>query len=75
MKQLARIPIWLYRYGISPFTAGSCRFHPTCSAYASEAIARHGAVRGWALALRRLMRCHPWGGCGVDEVPQQKEAK
>lgn len=46
-----------------------CRFHPTCSAYAAQALRRHGAGRGSWLALRRLARCHPWGGCGEDPVP------
>lgn len=46
-----------------------CRYTPTCSAYAAEALARHGALAGSALALRRLCRCHPWGGCGPDPVP------
>jgi putative membrane protein insertion efficiency factor len=47
-----------------------CRFHPTCSAYAAQALRRHGAWRGSWLALRRLARCHPWGGCGEDPVPK-----
>jgi len=58
-----------YQFGISPLLPPSCRFTPTCSAYAAEAIARHGAVRGGALAARRLARCHPWGGSGPDPVP------
>ena len=51
-----------------PFGLG-CRFTPTCSAYAVEAVRRHGAARGGWLALQRLARCHPWGGCGPDPVP------
>ena len=46
-----------------------CRFHPTCSQYALEAVRRHGAARGSILALNRVCRCHPWGGCGCDPVP------
>jgi putative membrane protein insertion efficiency factor len=48
---------------------GACRFEPTCSAYAVEAVRRHGALAGAWLAARRLARCHPWGGCGCDPVP------
>ncbi|HEX2049012.1 MAG TPA: membrane protein insertion efficiency factor YidD [Actinomycetota bacterium] len=58
-----------YRRWVSPLLAPRCRFHPTCSAYALEAVARHGAGRGTLLALRRIGRCHPWGGAGVDHVP------
>jgi putative membrane protein insertion efficiency factor len=47
-----------------------CRYTPSCSRYAAGAIQRHGAIRGGWLALRRLMRCHPWGGCGHDPVPE-----
>lgn len=61
--------IRFYRRGISPFTPASCRFQPTCSAYAMEAVERHGAWRGTGLAARRLLRCHPWGGSGYDPVP------
>jgi hypothetical protein len=63
----------LYRWCVSPVLAvafgPACRFTPTCSAYALEAIQAHGAARGGWLALRRLCRCHPWGGCGCDTVP------
>lgn len=49
---------------------GACRFYPTCSAYAEEAVQRHGVVCGVALAARRICRCHPWGGSGIDRVPE-----
>ncbi|HEY8519738.1 MAG TPA: membrane protein insertion efficiency factor YidD [Gammaproteobacteria bacterium] len=62
--------IKLYRATLSPWMGRSCRFHPTCSAYAAEAVARHGAVRGAWLALKRLGRCHPWGSFGYDPVPE-----
>lgn len=58
-------PLKLFLFG----PGARCRYTPTCSAYAAEALARHGALAGSALALRRLCRCHPWGGCGPDPVP------
>jgi putative membrane protein insertion efficiency factor len=58
-----------YRKGISPLTPPSCRFTPTCSAYAREAIERFGAIRGGWLFLKRFARCHPFGGYGFDPVP------
>ncbi|HEX6996519.1 MAG TPA: membrane protein insertion efficiency factor YidD [Gammaproteobacteria bacterium] len=61
--------IKLYQAALSPWMGRSCRFHPTCSAYAAEAVARHGAARGAWLALKRLGRCHPWGAFGYDPVP------
>ena len=69
MKSIVLGLIWFYRRFISPLTPPSCRFAPTCSAYAAEAIARHGPWRGGWLAARRIGRCHPWGGHGYDPVP------
>ncbi len=69
---VARVLIGLvrfYRRWISPALPPACRFVPTCSAYAEEALSRHGAARGSWLALRRLLRCHPFGGSGYDPVP------
>ena len=63
------VPIYFYRICISPLTPPSCRFTPTCSAYALEAIKKHGPIKGLYLAVRRILRCHPWGGSGYDPVP------
>ncbi|MBO6519119.1 MAG: membrane protein insertion efficiency factor YidD [Rhodospirillales bacterium] len=70
-----RALIALYRYGISPFIPGTCRFHPSCSAYAEEAICTHGPFSGGFLAIRRILRCHPWGGSGYDPVPVNDPAQ
>lgn len=64
--------IWLlkgYRLFVSPLYGQVCRYHPSCSAYALEAVTVHGAMRGGWLAVRRLGRCHPWAAGGVDPVP------
>jgi putative membrane protein insertion efficiency factor len=58
-----------YQLLLSPLFAGSCRFEPSCSRYAMSALEQHGLVRGAWLALRRLARCHPFGGSGLDPVP------
>ncbi|TDL77681.1 membrane protein insertion efficiency factor YidD [Palleronia sediminis] len=63
------LPVRVYRAVFSPWVGYNCRYDPTCSAYALEALRRHGALRGGWLTLRRIARCHPWGGAGVDDVP------
>ncbi|MCH2136972.1 MAG: membrane protein insertion efficiency factor YidD [Phycisphaerales bacterium] len=65
--------IRLYQATLSPLMGGHCRFQPTCSRYGAEAIRRFGALRGGALTLRRLMRCHPCGGAGYDPVPEHED--
>jgi putative membrane protein insertion efficiency factor len=69
MVSFLRGLIWLYRHSLSLFMGQQCRFVPSCSAYANEALQLHGAVKGGRLALRRMCRCHPWGGHGFDPVP------
>ena len=63
------LPIRFYRKFISPLTPPTCRFTPTCSQYAIEAIRNHGPFKGLALAVWRILRCNPWGGSGYDPVP------
>ncbi|MBM3278820.1 MAG: membrane protein insertion efficiency factor YidD [Candidatus Handelsmanbacteria bacterium] len=68
MRNLAILLIEAYRILLSPFLPSSCRFHPTCSQYAIEALRRFGLLRGGWLAFRRVLRCHPWGGAGHDPL-------
>ena len=67
--RLLRAMVFLYRWTLSPLLGPRCRFLPSCSEYALDALARHGALAGGWLTLRRLARCHPWGGSGYDPVP------
>ncbi len=75
MKLVLLTIVYTYRWLIAPalrFIAGPggfCRYQPTCSAYATEAIQQHGAWRGGLLSVKRICRCHPWGGMGLDPVP------
>jgi len=68
---ILKAPIHVYRYAISPMLAANCRFQPTCSAYALQALETHGPIRGTLLTLRRFSRCHPGGGSGHDPVPER----
>ncbi|MGI8406442.1 MAG: membrane protein insertion efficiency factor YidD [Thermomicrobiales bacterium] len=69
MKRFALASIRFYRRGISPNLPPSCRFHPSCSEYAYEAIEKYGIIRGGRLAIWRILRCNPFGGKGWDPVP------
>lgn len=80
MRRIAKIPsdalVWLlllpikfYKMCISPMLPPACRYQPTCSEYALQAIKKHGPFRGTWLAIKRICRCHPWGGSGYDPVP------
>lgn len=68
-SQLLLLLIFFYQKCISPLKPPSCRFTPTCSQYAVEAIRKHGPLKGLYLAIKRILRCHPWGGSGYDPVP------
>lgn len=72
LAYLFSLPIRAYRLLFSPWVGHGCRFQPTCSAYALEALEKHGGFKGGWLIFRRIMRCHPWGGEGYDPVPDCK---
>jgi putative membrane protein insertion efficiency factor len=69
LRAVLILPIRLYQWTISPLLGVNCRYAPSCSAYAVEAIATHGTLHGGWLGLQRILRCHPWGGSGYDPVP------
>ena len=72
MKAILRVAVRGYRYFLSPMLPPSCRFHPSCSEYAEEALTEHGALRGGWLATKRLCRCGPWHPGGYDPVPPSR---
>lgn len=74
LAHVLRLGILGYRYTLSAFFGHGCRFRPTCSEYALEAVNRHGAVRGGWMAIKRMGKCHPWGGSGFDPVPETRDA-
>lgn len=69
LKKFVLALIWVYQRMISPLTPASCRYTPTCSSYAVQAVNRYGPFKGGWMALKRIGRCHPWGGSGYDPVP------
>jgi uncharacterized protein len=69
LTRLLQALVWAYRLTLSPLIGPVCRYQPSCSAYALEAIEAHGPIAGLWLAARRILRCHPWGGSGLDPVP------
>jgi putative membrane protein insertion efficiency factor len=71
--RLLTLPVWAWRLTGGLLFRGACRFEPSCSAYALEALAQHGAIRGSWLALKRIARCHPFGGHGYDPVPAPRQ--
>ena len=79
MKRVLLALVWMYRRVLSPvhqaLVGPSCRFEPTCSAYAEEALAAHGALRGSFLTLRRLLRCQPFARGGIDPVPAPRASR
>ena len=66
---IVSIPVRFYRLVISPLIGSNCRYHPTCSSYTLEALDKHGAIKGGRLAIKRILKCHPFGGSGIDNVP------
>jgi putative membrane protein insertion efficiency factor len=69
LAYIVSLPVRAYRVVLSPWVGMNCRYHPTCSAYALEALEKHGAIKGSYLTVRRILRCHPLGGSGIDNVP------
>ena len=69
IKNLLVLLIRIYQWTIAPFLGECCRFYPSCSVYAQEAIQKHGVFKGVGLAVKRIFKCHPWHPGGVDEVP------
>lgn len=69
IRKTALIPVYFYRWCISPLFPASCRYTPTCSAYMVEAVLKYGILKGGWMGLKRIARCHPWGGNGYDPVP------
>ena len=75
LRAIAILPLRFYKRFVSPLLPPACRYLPTCSEYAMEAVMAHGLFRGGWLAIKRICRCHPWGGSGYDPVPPPRRKK
>ncbi|MEM8777241.1 MAG: membrane protein insertion efficiency factor YidD [Pseudomonadota bacterium] len=73
LAHILALPIRAYRLILSPWVGYNCRFQPTCSQYALDALEKHGALRGGIMAAGRILRCNPWGQCGHDPVPEKHQ--
>ena len=71
LQRLVILPVRFYQRAVSPLLPPACRYTPTCSQYMVEAVAKHGALKGLYLGIRRILRCHTWGGHGYDPVPDE----
>ena len=71
LQRLVILPVRFYQRAVSPLLPPACRYSPTCSQYMVEAVQKHGALKGLYLGIRRILRCHPWGGYGYDPVPDE----
>ena len=69
ISKIFTLPVLFYQYAISPLFPSACRFTPTCSEYTKQAIIKHGPIKGTALGVKRISKCHPWGDSGYDPVP------
>ena len=75
LAHIFALPVRAYRLIFSPWVGHNCRYQPTCSVYALEALEAHGAIKGGYLAAKRILRCNPWGARGYDPVPEKNENK
>ncbi|MDH5453817.1 MAG: membrane protein insertion efficiency factor YidD [Paracoccaceae bacterium] len=73
LAHIVALPVRAYRLLFSPWVGHGCRYQPSCSVYALQALETHGAFKGSWLTLKRIARCHPWGGAGHDPVPDHKD--
>lgn len=69
IRRIMLLPVYFYRWCISPLFPPTCRYTPTCSAYMVEAVMKYGVLKGGWMGIKRILRCHPWGGSGYDPVP------